>query len=204
MQCFESFAISIDIASFSYALLIKPNKPPQCYGFLNKIYYCTFSHYHQTQSDFRIMFDKLLIEVFTDSQPTTRCHSLMPFETPILRIGRAVAACQRCRNAKTRCDGKLPSCTACEKVGKADACVSANGPERSYVATLESHISKLNKSIDHAKAKRCSTSNFNNSAAVSASQERENVNRSDFRSARAAQEKEASDIDNLAGDFGLL
>lgn len=34
--------------------------------------------------------------------------TLMPLETPILKVSRPVAACSRCRNAKIKCDGKLP------------------------------------------------------------------------------------------------
>ena len=33
---------------------------------------------------------------------------LMPLETPTLKVSRPVAACTRCRNSKTKCDGKLP------------------------------------------------------------------------------------------------
>jgi len=34
--------------------------------------------------------------------------ALMPLETPVLKVSRPVAACSRCRNAKIKCDGKLP------------------------------------------------------------------------------------------------
>lgn len=36
--------------------------------------------------------------------------TLMPLETPVLKVSRPVAACSRCRNAKIKCDGKLPVC----------------------------------------------------------------------------------------------
>ena len=39
-----------------------------------------------------------------DRDPAT----LMPLETPLLKVSRPVAACSRCRNAKIKCDGKLP------------------------------------------------------------------------------------------------
>ena len=151
----------------------------------------------------------MLIGMLTDSLPLSWCRSLMPFENPILRVSRPVAACQRCRSAKTRCDGRLPACTACERVGKADTCVSANGlfaqgRERSYVATLESRIEKLERSISQAKAKKSSTNIVDQPAVAPAIQERRNIDKAGSRSIRAAQEKEASDIDNLAGDFGLL
>ena len=133
----------------------------------------------------------------------------MPFETPILRVSRPVAACQRCRNAKIRCDGKLPACTACEKVGKADACLSANGlfaqgRERSYVATLESRVEKLEKKIDQLKAKKSNNAQAGISESAIAAHERRTVDGVSYGANRAAREKEASDIDNLVGDFGLL
>lgn len=34
--------------------------------------------------------------------------TLMPLDTPVLKVSRPVAACSRCRNAKIKCDGKLP------------------------------------------------------------------------------------------------
>ncbi len=42
--------------------------------------------------------------------------------TPSLRVSRPVAACQRCRAAKIKCDGKLPACTACEEAMQSAEC----------------------------------------------------------------------------------
>ncbi len=42
--------------------------------------------------------------------------------TPSLRASRPVAACQRCRAAKIKCDGKLPACTACEEAMQSAEC----------------------------------------------------------------------------------
>lgn len=69
-------------------------------------------------------------------------------DTPLLKVSRPVSACVRCRNAKIRCDSKLPACSACERTGRAAECSNANdhfakGKERSYVASLESRIEKL-------------------------------------------------------------
>lgn len=155
------------------------------------------------------MIGDMLHEMLTGTLLTAWNYSLMPFEAPILRVSRPVAACQRCRNAKIRCDGKLPVCTACEKAGKADACVSANGlfargRERSYVATLESHIEKLEKRISQMKAKHSSNTRVESLGASSAVQKQRTVETTGSRSNRVARDKEASDIDDLVGDFGLL
>lgn len=133
----------------------------------------------------------------------------MPIEAPLLRVSRPVAACVRCRSAKIKCDGKLPACTACEKSNKAAECSSASddfarGKERSYVATLEAKVDRLQKKLDEARAKRPSamtedghTSGLNGQAvAHSPVPRRPNTS--------AARRKEASDIDDLVGDFGLL
>ena len=86
----------------------------------------------------------------------------MVLETPLLRVSRPVAACSRCRAAKVKCDGKLPACTACEKSNRASECSSTNdqfarGKERSYVATLESRVERLEKNIQEARARRKSS-----------------------------------------------
>ncbi|KAK6358952.1 hypothetical protein TWF696_000124 [Orbilia brochopaga] len=70
------------------------------------------------------------------------------FQTPPLRVSRPVSACSACRRAKIKCDGKLPACSACEKHGKSAECSSssdqfARGKERSYVASLEAKIERL-------------------------------------------------------------
>ena len=88
--------------------------------------------------------------------------TLMPLKTPLLRVSRPVAACQRCRTAKIRCDGKLPACTACERSGRAQQCSSTNsqfapGKERSYVATLEASVERLEKRILEARRRRQSS-----------------------------------------------
>ena len=36
-----------------------------------------------------------------------------PLLDPLLRVSRPISACQRCRLAYIKCDGKLPACTAC-------------------------------------------------------------------------------------------
>lgn len=134
---------------------------------------------------------------------------LMVLETPLLRVSRPVAACSRCRAAKVKCDGKLPACTACEKSNKAAECSSTNdqfarGKERSYVATLETRVEKLERRIAEARARRKS-SNINMLEADDASTPRKlSTEMVKPTSARAARRKEANDIDNLVSDFGLL
>lgn len=136
----------------------------------------------------------------------------MPIEAPLLRVSRPVAACQRCRAAKIKCDGKLPACTACEKSNRASECSGtsdqfAPGKERSYVATLESRLEKLQQKIDEARARRKSStlpmtdagSATPRAPAVATSSK----NNAHF-SKRAARKKEDSDIAELVSDFGLL
>ena len=126
-------------------------------------------------------------------------------ETPLLRVSRPVSACQRCRNAKIKCDGKLPACSACEKVGKTAECANANdnfarGKERSYVASLETRVEKLEKQIAQAKARKAASSDALNMVSAP------------FLSPPMlappvhgrAQRREASNIDDLVSDFGFL
>jgi hypothetical protein len=134
---------------------------------------------------------------------------LMPLETPILRVSRPVAACQRCRTAKIRCDGRLPACTACERSGRAQQCSSANsqfapGKERSYVATLEAKVEKLEKKILEAKKRRQSSVVLMDSA-LSPVTRRISVDATGKpKDKKARFRKELSDIDELVSDFGFL
>lgn len=126
------------------------------------------------------------------------------FETPLLRVSRPVSACQRCRAAKVKCDGKLPACTACERAGRRTECSSASdlfakGKERSYVASLETRVEKLEKQLVQAKARKAS---MNASGAQPwPSLESHVVPRV---GSGGAQRKEASNVDDLVADFGFL
>lgn len=131
---------------------------------------------------------------------------LMVLETPPLRVSRPVAACQRCRIAKVRCDGKLPACTACEKSNRAAECSStsdefARGKERSYVATLETRIDKLEKRLHEARAQRKQSLAMMDSGSATPRRASVDVRKREQRDARR---KEASDIDDLVSDFGYL
>jgi len=136
----------------------------------------------------------------------------MVLETPLLRVSRPVAACSRCRAAKVKCDGKLPACTACEKSNRASECSSTNdqfarGKERSYVATLESRVERLEKKIQEARARRKSSGVVMLDMADNSTPRRASVDTlkpSRPISKRAARRKEASEIDDLVSDFGLL
>ena len=126
------------------------------------------------------------------------------FETPLLRVSRPVSACQRCRGAKIRCDGKLPACTACERAGRRKECSSASdlfakGKERSYVASLETRVEKLEKQLAQAKARKAS---MNASAAQPWLSPESSVNPRVV--SRGSQRKEASNVDGLVADFGFL
>jgi hypothetical protein len=136
---------------------------------------------------------------------------LMVLETPLLRVSRPVAACSRCRAAKVKCDGKLPACTACEKSNRASECSSTNdqfarGKERSYVATLESRVEKLEKKIAEARARRKSSSVLMHDVDLLSGRRVSDASKALQKplSKRAARRKEALDIDDLVSDFGLL
>jgi hypothetical protein len=135
---------------------------------------------------------------------------LMPVETPPLRVSRPVAACQRCRNAKIRCDGKLPACSACEKSGRAKQCSSANkefapGKERSYVATLEAKAERLEKRIAEARRRRESTLSMLDVASPSVSSRRPDFDPAHALQTRKAQMRsEENAINELVSDFGYL
>ena len=121
-------------------------------------------------------------------------------EAPILKVSRPISACQRCRTAKVKCDGKLPACTACERAGRSAECSSANdqfarGKERSYVSSLENRIERLEKQIAQVKAKRHPIDIDALSMVVAQSVPP---------SSRKARRREASDVDNLVSDFGFL
>ncbi|PVI00918.1 Zn(II)2Cys6 cluster transcripitional activator [Periconia macrospinosa] len=141
--------------------------------------------------------------------------NLMVLETPLLRVSRPVAACQRCRSAKIKCDGKLPACTACEKSNRASECSSTNdqfarGKERSYVATLEARVERLEKKIAEARARRKSSTIVMTDAPTEEPAttprrlSQDTVKGPRPGSQRAERRKEASDIDELVSDFGLL
>jgi Fungal specific transcription factor domain/Fungal Zn(2)-Cys(6) binuclear cluster domain len=137
-------------------------------------------------------------------------ESLEALLSPQLRVSRPVAACSRCRNAKIKCDGKLPACTACERAGKADSCSGANddfakGRERSYVAALEAALERLQRRVAEAKTLQITDPGRRDAVAASymlgpghALPARRLV------SGSRVQRKEASDVDNLVGDFGFL
>jgi hypothetical protein len=137
-------------------------------------------------------------------------NDLMVLETPLLRVSRPVAACQRCRAAKIKCDGKLPACTACEKSNRASECSSTNdqfarGKERSYVATLEAKVERLEKKIAEAKkARRKSSQIMLDTDVISPRRSSIETVKAGNSNNRAAQRKEASSIDELVSDFGLL
>ncbi|KZF26430.1 putative C6 transcription factor [Xylona heveae TC161] len=130
------------------------------------------------------------------------------FETPLLRVSRPVSACSRCRAAKIKCDGKLPACSACERSGKANECSSANdqfakGKERSYVASLETRVEKLEKRLAQAR-QRASAAGTHDSSSYSVPNNMLAGSIYQSRGGRAAQRKEASDVDDLVSGFGFL
>lgn len=127
------------------------------------------------------------------------------FPTPLLRVSRPVSACSKCRSAKIKCDGKLPACTACEKSGRSNECSSANdqfakGKERSYVASLESRVEKLEKQISQFKGRQKSVDMLGLGHLAKTSQLGSNLTFNN----RKSQRREASVIDDLVSDFGFL
>ncbi|KAJ5923805.1 hypothetical protein N7466_007992 [Penicillium verhagenii] len=123
-------------------------------------------------------------------------------DNPLLKVSRPVAACSRCRTAKIKCDGKLPACSACEKVGKASTCSGASdefakGKERSYVASLEGYCEKLEKKLAQLRDRQ-------NSLSVEGNREVSITATSSAAPPGPAHRREVSDIDDLVGDFGFL
>lgn len=118
--------------------------------------------------------------------------------TPPLRVSRPVSACSRCRAAKIRCDGKLPACTACERAGKTSDCTSGNdqfarGKERSYVASLETRIEKLERQLQNKQ---------HVGQPIISIQRRQSVY--PVPESKVSRKVEASDVDELVSDFGHL
>lgn len=147
-----------------------------------------------------------------EAYPSIEGTDLMVLETPLLRVSRPVAACSRCRAAKVKCDGKLPACTACEKSNRASECSSTNdqfarGKERSYVATLEARVERLEKKIAESRNRRKSSTILMLDTSEAPTPRRTSVDTVKAPkpiSKRAARRKEASQIDELVSDFGLL
>lgn len=129
-----------------------------------------------------------------------------PFlDKPLLKVSRPVAACSRCRTAKIKCDGKLPACSACEKVGKASSCSGASdefakGKERSYVASLEGYCEKLEKEIADLRNRRAQAP----ANGTGIAQESSITSISSKGPDTQAHHREVTDIDDLVGDFGFL
>ena len=125
-------------------------------------------------------------------------------ETPLLLVSRPVSACSKCRSAKIKCDGRLPACSACVKSNRAEECSSANdqfakGKERSYVASLESSVERLEKQLAHAKGRKSSFSSPDSDSQLSMPDYSGGSGR-----IGKVRRKEASDIDDLVADFGFL
>ncbi|OBU01354.2 hypothetical protein VE01_00251 [Pseudogymnoascus verrucosus] len=138
-------------------------------------------------------------------------HRYTALDSPLLRVSRPVAACSRCRAAKIKCDGKLPACTACEKAGRVNECSSSNdqfakGKERSYVASLESRVEKLEKRIAYAKMRKASvTMHEGDSPPMTPPDRKDSL--AAIRAAiqgKAARRREATDVNELVSDFGFM
>ncbi|OQE43008.1 hypothetical protein PENCOP_c003G07041 [Penicillium coprophilum] len=126
-------------------------------------------------------------------------------DNPLLKVSRPVAACSRCRTAKIKCDGKLPACSACERVSKASTCSGASdefakGKERSYVASLEGYCEKLEKKISQLRARSTSLS----AEGDGIPREMSITSVSCESALGPTHRREVSDIDDLVGDFGFL
>ncbi|KAF7853424.1 hypothetical protein EAF04_010716 [Stromatinia cepivora] len=131
-------------------------------------------------------------------------------DTPLLRVSRPVSACSRCRAAKVKCDGKLPACSACEKSGRANECSSANdqfakGKERSYVASLESRVEKLEKRLAYARLRKASVAMHDVDTPTELPDRKDSL--ATIRAVihgKAARKREAADVNELVSDFGFL
>ena len=133
----------------------------------------------------------------------SKTESIDSLLAPSLRVSRPVAACSRCRSAKIKCDGKLPSCSACERSGKSDSCTSANdefarGKERSYTAALEAAAQRLQRKVDALKAEASDTTRPQPGPVQAGKRPHRN------RQVSGSQRREAFDLNELVSDFGFL
>ena len=133
----------------------------------------------------------------------SKTESVDSLLAPSLRVSRPVAACSRCRSAKIKCDGKLPTCSACERSGKSDSCTSANhdfarGKERSYTAALEAAAQRLQRKVDALKAE--TSEHPRQLPAIVHDRQRPRGNRQ----FSGSQRREAFDVNELVSDFGFL
>ncbi|CAG8957594.1 hypothetical protein HYFRA_00010460 [Hymenoscyphus fraxineus] len=109
-----------------------------------------------------------------------------------------------------KCDGKLPACTACEKSGRALECSSANdqfakGKERSYVASLESRVEKLERKLAYARSRKASVAMHDFDLPVAVPDRKDSL--ATIRAAihgKAARKRELADVNELVSDFGFL
>ncbi|KAK0323528.1 hypothetical protein LTR82_005275 [Friedmanniomyces endolithicus] len=146
--------------------------------------------------------------------------ALMPLETPVLKVSRPVAACSRCRNAKIKCDGKLPvrptrltmskSLTDEVVVGvfimREEREGGRMGKERSYVSTLETKIDRLQARLEEARARKPSVVSIpDDETAVPSRRQSYSVQEPVAPiTSKAQRRKETSAIDDLVSDFGYL
>ena len=96
-------------------------------------------------------------------------------------------------------------CSACERSGRSGQCSSANdqfakGRERSYVASLEARVEKLEQQIAQAKNRKLSLAIVD----PLPSQPSQPFETHFASGGKKAQRKEASDVDDLVSDFGFL
>ncbi|KAK0306892.1 hypothetical protein LTR82_016219 [Friedmanniomyces endolithicus] len=146
--------------------------------------------------------------------------ALMPLETPVLKVSRPVAACSRCRNAKIKCDGKLPVRPANLTMSKSSTDEVAGvfvlreerqsgrvGKERSYVSTLETKIDRLQARLEEARARKPSVVSIpDDETAVPSRRQSYSVQEPAMtpKTSKAQRRKETSAIDDLVSDFGYL
>ena len=121
-----------------------------------------------------------------------------------LRVSRPVSACLRCRSAKTKCDGKVPACTTCEKAGRSKECSNADvglskGRERSYVACLEKRVEWLEKQIASIGS-QCEAISSQEMGNEPTSENETSTSKPDQRATR----REFKNVDDLVSDFGFL
>lgn len=104
----------------------------------------------------------------------------------------------------------MPACTSCERAGKAKSCSGANdeyakGKERSYVAALEAALERLHRRLAETRALQATDPSRRGSLAASYVLEPSHaLSPKRIVSAGRVHRKEASDVDNLVGDFGFL
>ncbi|KAL6702810.1 hypothetical protein ACN47E_000896 [Coniothyrium glycines] len=85
---------------------------------------------------------------------TASTRRVLP-EGPLPKRRKIQLACNRCRLRKTRCDGRRPACSSCERLGSKEDCLYEEGTlnTRKHIKALETRLEQLEQGshIEHMR-----------------------------------------------------